>query len=151
MARKKLTQCPGLVDHYKIEFEIKLRELLAGYNCSPKDVIILDRHATSRKGTPVVPEKGTRRPRSLKVYKNRHRGEVVETKGGNDKTLKGGKQSMAVMRSSPGSSSNQLRQSDKPPVWAAFFVQIAIPALTDAPPTDRPLATATQSLRQYQF
>jgi hypothetical protein len=31
---------------------------------------------------------GTRKPRVLKVYKNPHTGEVVETKGGNHKTLK---------------------------------------------------------------
>jgi hypothetical protein len=73
----------------EIEFETKLRDLLAQYGCSLKDVInILDPHATSRKGAPVVPEKGTRRPRSVKVYENPHSGEVVETKGGNHKTLK---------------------------------------------------------------
>lgn len=73
----------------EIEFETKLRDLLATHGYSLRDVInILDPHATSRKGAPVVPEKGTRRPRSVKVYKNPHSGEVVETKGGNHKTLK---------------------------------------------------------------
>lgn len=73
----------------EIEFETKLPDLLAQYGSSLKDVInILDPYATSRKGAPVVTEKGTRRPRSVKVYKNPHSGEVVETKGGNHKTLK---------------------------------------------------------------
>lgn len=73
----------------EIEFETKLRDLLAQYGCSLKDVInILDPQAANRKGAPVVPEKSTRRPRAVKVYKNPHSGEVVETKGGNHKTLK---------------------------------------------------------------
>lgn len=73
----------------EIEFETKLRDLLAQYGCSLKDVInILDPHASSRKSTPVVAEKGTRRARVVKVYKNPHNGEIVETKGGNHKTLK---------------------------------------------------------------
>jgi putative ribosome biogenesis GTPase RsgA len=73
----------------EIEFETKLRVLLAQYGCSLRDVInILDPHAASRKGEVVVAEKGTRRARVVKVYKNPHNGEVVETKGGNHKTLK---------------------------------------------------------------
>jgi hypothetical protein len=56
---------------------------------SARDVInILDPQASSRKSAPaVVAEKATRRPRSQKVYKNPHNGEVVETKVGNHKTL----------------------------------------------------------------
>jgi hypothetical protein len=73
----------------EIEFETKLRDLLAKYGYSLRDVInILDPQAASRKGAPVVPEKGTRRARTVKVYKNPHNGEIVETKGGNHKTLK---------------------------------------------------------------
>ncbi|MGN2407786.1 histone-like nucleoid-structuring protein, MvaT/MvaU family [Pseudomonas syringae] len=72
-----------------IEFETKLRDLLEQYGCSLKDVInILDPHSASRKGAPAVPEKAVRRPRVVKVYKNPHSGEVVETKGGNHRTLK---------------------------------------------------------------
>ncbi|MEN1494583.1 histone-like nucleoid-structuring protein, MvaT/MvaU family, partial [Pseudomonas aeruginosa] len=33
-------------------------------------------------------EKGTRKPRELKVYKNPHNGELVQTKGGNHAVLK---------------------------------------------------------------
>lgn len=37
---------------------------------------------------PLLGGKGTRRARSLKLYKNPHSGEIVETKGGNHKLLK---------------------------------------------------------------
>jgi hypothetical protein len=74
----------------EIEFESKLRSLLGEYNKSLKDVIaILDPQAGFRPGkTTAAPVKGTRKPRAVKVYKNPHTGEVVETKGGNHKTLK---------------------------------------------------------------
>lgn len=72
----------------EIEFETKLRALLAEYGYSLRDVInLLDPHTTRR--APVTePKVGTRKPRQLKVYKNPHTGEFVETKGGNHKTLK---------------------------------------------------------------
>lgn len=74
----------------EIEFESKLRELLGEYNKSLKDIIsILDPQDSSRPGkAPTAPVKASRKPRSVKVYKNPHSGEVVETKGGNHKTLK---------------------------------------------------------------
>lgn len=62
---------------------------MAEHGCSLRDVVnILDPHGANRKGAPATPEKGTRRSRSVKVYKNPHNGEIVETKGGNHKTLK---------------------------------------------------------------
>ncbi|MGE8068847.1 histone-like nucleoid-structuring protein, MvaT/MvaU family [Pseudomonas sp. NPDC089569] len=72
----------------EIEFETKLRALLGEYGCSLKDVInLLDPQAGRR--APVADSKaGSRKPRQIKVYKNPHSGEVVETKGGNHKTLK---------------------------------------------------------------
>jgi hypothetical protein len=73
----------------EIEFETKLRDLLGEYGCSLKDVInILDPHSANQKGTAAAPEKAVRRARTVKVYKNPHNGEIVETKGGNHKTLK---------------------------------------------------------------
>jgi len=75
----------------EIEFEAKLRTLLGEYGYSLRDVIaLLDPQAASRrKLAPLAaPEKSTRRARELKVYKNPHSGETVETKGGNHKTLK---------------------------------------------------------------
>ncbi|MGN2406673.1 histone-like nucleoid-structuring protein, MvaT/MvaU family [Pseudomonas syringae] len=72
----------------EIDFEKKLRDLLAKYGYSLKDLInLLDPQAGRR--APVAESKiGSRRPRRLKVYKNPHTSEVVETKGGNHKTLK---------------------------------------------------------------
>jgi DNA-binding protein H-NS len=72
----------------EIEFETKLRELLAEYGFSLKNIInLLDPQSSARRQAPAQAG-GTRKPRELKVYKNPHTGEVVETKGGNHKTLK---------------------------------------------------------------
>ncbi|MGM3218228.1 histone-like nucleoid-structuring protein, MvaT/MvaU family [Pseudomonas sp. PhalM4] len=73
----------------EIEFEGKLRDLLGHYGKSLRDVIaILDPAAHRRQGVaPAVPA-FTRKPRAVKVYRNPENGEVVETKGGNHKTLK---------------------------------------------------------------
>jgi hypothetical protein len=74
----------------EMEFEEKLRALLGEYGHSLRDVIsLLDPQAAGRKSAPsATPEKVTRKPRDLKVFKNPHTGEVVETKGGNHKLLK---------------------------------------------------------------
>jgi len=72
----------------EIEFESKLRALLAEYGYSLRDVInLLDPH-TARRAPATEAKVSTRKPRQLKVYKNPHTGEFVETKGGNHKTLK---------------------------------------------------------------
>ncbi|MNG28785.1 hypothetical protein D3C84_1140930 [compost metagenome] len=72
----------------EIEFETKLRALLAKYGYSLKDIVnLLDPHAGRRAPT-VQSQSGTRKPRQVKVYKNPESGELVETKGGNHKTLK---------------------------------------------------------------
>lgn len=72
----------------EVEFETKLRELLAQYGYSLRNVIaILDPQTSNRASEPEVP-KSARKPRSVKIYKNPRSGEVVETKGGNHKTLK---------------------------------------------------------------
>ena len=72
----------------EIEFETKLRDLLAKYSYSLKDVINLLDPQAGRRAPAAVSKAGSRKPRQLKVYKNPHTGEVVETKGGNHKTLK---------------------------------------------------------------
>lgn len=75
----------------EMEFEAKLRGMLAEYGYSLRDVIsLLDPTAAKRgKSAPMTaPEKGTRKARTMKVYKNPHSGEIVETKGGNHKLLK---------------------------------------------------------------
>jgi cupin superfamily acireductone dioxygenase involved in methionine salvage len=72
----------------EIEFETKLRDLLAKYGYSLRDVInILDPQANRRAAAPAV-EKTPRRARQVKQYKNPHNGEIIETKGGNHKLLK---------------------------------------------------------------
>jgi hypothetical protein len=73
----------------EMEFESKLRTLLAEYGYSLQNVINLLDPSAGRRRVPVAESKtGSRKPRQVKVYKNPHTGEVVETKGGNHKTLK---------------------------------------------------------------
>jgi len=73
----------------EIEFEEKLRALMAEYNVAlPGIRAILDPHSAQRSSDTSAPERRTRAPRALKVYKNPHDGQVIETKGGNHKLLK---------------------------------------------------------------
>ncbi|MGY3284362.1 cupin superfamily acireductone dioxygenase involved in methionine salvage [Pseudomonas fulva] len=73
----------------EIQFETKLRGLLAEYGYSLRDIVnILDPQANRRATAPVVAEKSPRRARQVKQYKNPHNGEIIETKGGNHKLLK---------------------------------------------------------------
>ena len=75
----------------EIEFESKLRKLLAEYNYSLRDVIaLLDPAAGAGRKAPAA--KLARRERTLKTYKNPNTGEIVETKGGNHKVLKAWKE-----------------------------------------------------------
>jgi hypothetical protein len=73
----------------EIEFETKLRALLAEYGYSLPNVInLLDPPVARRRSPPNEPKVSSRKPRQVKVYKNPHSGEMVETKGGNHRTLK---------------------------------------------------------------
>ncbi|MHC8381306.1 histone-like nucleoid-structuring protein, MvaT/MvaU family [Pseudomonas sp. LB3P14] len=72
----------------EIEFEAKLRALLAEYGYSLLNVINLLDPKAGRRAPAAQPQSSTRKPRQVKVYKNPESGEVVETKGGNHKTLK---------------------------------------------------------------
>ena len=78
----------------EIEFEQKLRSLLESYGFSLRHVIdILDPQAAARRSpNPASSTKSARKARSVKVYKNPHNGELIETKGGNHKLLKEWKQ-----------------------------------------------------------
>ncbi|VXC94897.1 Transcriptional regulator [Pseudomonas sp. 8Z] len=72
----------------EIQFETKLRTLLAEYGMSLRHVVaILDPAPLT---APVTT--GQRRTRQVKIYKNPQSGEVVETKGGNHKVLKAWKE-----------------------------------------------------------
>ncbi len=71
----------------EIEFEKKLTALMEQHGKSTRDVIaILDPEnkliAPAKAAAPV------KRARRVKRYKNPHNGNVIETKGGNHKTLK---------------------------------------------------------------
>ncbi|MFZ5957225.1 histone-like nucleoid-structuring protein, MvaT/MvaU family [Pseudomonas knackmussii] len=74
----------------EIEFEEKLKDLMSQYGKSLRDVVaILDPESARdavRRGPRTAPS--IRRARAIKVYKNPHTGETVETKGGNHKVLK---------------------------------------------------------------
>lgn len=69
----------------EIEFEQQLRSLLAEYGKSLRDIkLLLD--PTSHRA-PALAAKQTRRARVVKTYRNPLTGEVVESKGGNNKLL----------------------------------------------------------------
>ncbi|EIK59900.1 MULTISPECIES: histone-like nucleoid-structuring protein, MvaT/MvaU family [Pseudomonas] len=73
----------------EIEFETKLRDLLGEYGYSLRNIVaILDPQSSNRRVPATAETKGSRKARAVKVYKNPHSGEVVETKGGNHKVLK---------------------------------------------------------------
>ncbi|GLO16086.1 hypothetical protein PPUJ20028_46720 [Pseudomonas putida] len=72
----------------EIDFETKLRDLLAKYGYSLRDVINLLDPQAGRRAAPAAVEKAPRRARQVKQYKNPHSGEVIETKGGNHSRLK---------------------------------------------------------------
>ncbi|OLO07942.1 H-NS histone [Salinicola sp. MH3R3-1] len=73
----------------EIEFKEKLEALMAEYGKTTRDVIeLLNPKADS---APAAGQTGStvgRRKRKLKIYKNPKTGDVVETRGGNHKTLK---------------------------------------------------------------
>ncbi|MFJ4067488.1 histone-like nucleoid-structuring protein MvaT [Pseudomonas sp. NPDC089996] len=74
----------------ELEFEGKLRTLMGEYSKSLRDVIaLLDPESKlSKAPRGVAKPVATKRARKVKQYKNPHNGEVIETKGGNHKTLK---------------------------------------------------------------
>jgi len=77
----------------EIEFEKKLRSLLESYGYSLRDVVnVLDPEAARRNPGVKAPKATQRKAREIKVYKNPHNGEVIETKGGNHRRLKEWKQ-----------------------------------------------------------
>jgi len=73
----------------ELEFEEKLRALMGSYGKSLRDVIaLLDPDAKLSKSPRAAKATVSKRARKVKQYKNPHNGEVIETKGGNHKTLK---------------------------------------------------------------
>lgn len=77
----------------EIDFETRLRSLLAEYGYSLREVLAIldpDGH-TQLEGPSIVAGKASRRARKLKVYRNPLTGELVQSKGGNNKVLGGWK------------------------------------------------------------
>lgn len=72
----------------EIEFETKLRKLLDQYGFSLKHIINLLDPQTITQRQSAAQTGSTRKPRELKIYKNPNTGEVIKTKGGNNKALK---------------------------------------------------------------
>ena len=71
----------------EMEFEDKLRVLMGEYGMDLAKVVgILDPHPAQTE--PAAEQKGTRRPRQVKVYMNPNTGERIETKGANHAQLK---------------------------------------------------------------
>ncbi len=71
-----------------MEFEDKLRALMAEYGVNLRSLIsMLDPQPSTSAALPAG-RTGARKERKLKVYKHPESGEVVETKGGNNKVLK---------------------------------------------------------------
>ncbi|SFM42329.1 histone-like nucleoid-structuring protein, MvaT/MvaU family [Marinobacter zhejiangensis] len=72
----------------ELEFEDKVRELMTEYSKTPKDVLqVLAAIDPSIAGGKAEAASSGRAKRPLKTYKNPHTGEVVQTRGGNHKTL----------------------------------------------------------------
>ncbi|WP_069383743.1 histone-like nucleoid-structuring protein, MvaT/MvaU family [Halomonas caseinilytica] len=75
----------------ELEFKNKLQALMSEFDKSATDVIELLSPKAASGGTAsksAAASGGGRRKRKLKIYKNPNTGEVVETRGGNQKTLK---------------------------------------------------------------
>ncbi|MFG6179195.1 histone-like nucleoid-structuring protein, MvaT/MvaU family [Halomonas sp. THAF12] len=73
----------------ELEFKTKLEELMKEFDKSANDVIeLLNPKPGAAAPKASAPSAGGRRKRKLKIYKNPNTGEVVETRGGNQKTLK---------------------------------------------------------------
>ncbi|MCE9662978.1 DNA binding protein [Halomonas sp. M5N1S17] len=70
----------------EIEFKNQLESLMKDFDKSSADVLSLLRPGQQADSGQQAP--GQRRKRKLKIYENPHSGEVVETRGGNQKTLK---------------------------------------------------------------
>lgn len=75
----------------ELEFKDKLESLMREFDKSAADVIkLLDPKPTTAKDASTTST--GRAKRKLKIYKNPNTGEVVETRGGNQKTLKAWKE-----------------------------------------------------------
>ncbi|PWV71268.1 histone-like nucleoid-structuring protein, MvaT/MvaU family [Halomonas sp. A11-A] len=73
----------------ELEFKERLESLMREFDKSAADVIeLLNPKPAAAAPKAASTPAGARRKRKLKIYKNPTTGEVVETRGGNHKTLK---------------------------------------------------------------
>jgi hypothetical protein len=72
----------------ELEFKNKLEALMREFDKSTADVIALLDPKPASGGAKSASTGSGRRKRKMKIYKNPNTGEVVETRGGNQKTLK---------------------------------------------------------------
>ncbi|SHF81128.1 H-NS histone family protein [Modicisalibacter ilicicola DSM 19980] len=73
----------------ELEFKERLEALMQEFGKSAGDVIdLLEPKQQPASASKPSAGAGNRRKRKLKIYKNPNTGEVVETRGGNQKTLK---------------------------------------------------------------
>ncbi|MFC7367838.1 MULTISPECIES: histone-like nucleoid-structuring protein, MvaT/MvaU family [Vreelandella] len=72
----------------ELEFKAKLEALMNEFGKRPSDVIALLDPGSDQRGNKASAGSSTRRKRRLKIYKNPHTGEVIETRGGNHKGLR---------------------------------------------------------------
>ena len=70
----------------ELEFKEQIEKVMDKYGKDADDLVALIKPYNSRKN--VAATKQIRKPRKLKIYKNPHSGEVVETYGGNNKTIR---------------------------------------------------------------
>jgi hypothetical protein len=71
----------------EIEFETRLKTLLQEHGKGLADVIAIIGSGKTEKPATSAPRTSSRRPRQVKVYRNPLTGEIVESKGGNNKLL----------------------------------------------------------------
>ena len=84
----KLEEDQSLKD--ELAFEEKVKNLMSDHDKDPRDVLqilsVIDPSLSTSVQSGITQ---TRTKRPIKVYKNPHTNEVVETRGGNHKTLNG--------------------------------------------------------------
>lgn len=90
--QKQLAQMEPEVKNIKdLQVELQSMADAAGINHKDAALLLWPKFAEKQEGSSAA-EKTPRRARAIKVYDNPHTGELVETKGGNHKTLKAWKQ-----------------------------------------------------------
>lgn len=72
----------------ELEFKTRLEQLMEEFGKSPADIVALLDPKAEQRSAKQTKSGEARRKRRLKIYKNPHTGEVIETRGGNHKGLR---------------------------------------------------------------